>query len=82
MPTKHRVEMVEAGYAEPHHGHDKRAVKAAAALDRENDARLEALAAAEVAAAETAERVLAEKQAERAERHAAELAARRPGRRS
>jgi hypothetical protein len=82
MPTTHRQEMVEAGYAEPHHGHDPSAIKQAEALEAENQARLDALAEAEVVAAKTAEDALAAKRAEQAARHKAELAARRPGKRA
>lgn len=80
MPTQHRQEMIAGGYTAPHHGHARAAVRAAAALEAENQRRLDALAAAEVEAQNTAAVALAEKQAERVARHDAELAA-RPGRR-
>lgn len=77
MPTQHRQEMIAAGYTAPHHGHARAAVRAAAALEAENQRRLDAFAAAEVEAQKTARKAFAQKQAERAARHEAELAARR-----
>lgn len=73
--------MVAGGYAEPHHGHDPAAVKAAAGLEAENQGRVDAIAASDVVAAETAATVLADKQVEKDARHQLELAARRPGKR-
>lgn len=77
MPTPHRQQMVEAGYSDPHHGHDPHAVKINAALDAENQAKLDEAAAADEAALRAAEEAQAAKRAAQAERHRVELARRR-----
>lgn len=75
MPTKHRNQMIEAGYAKKHHGHDPDAVAQMAALQAEDQAKLDAAADAAVAAAANADRELAVKRAKQAERHRLELEA-------
>lgn len=81
MPTPHRQQMIEGGYAYPHHGHSKTAAKVSAALAAEDQARLDKNAEAVEAAEEVSQQALAEKQAEQVARHEQE-ASRRPSRKS
>lgn len=77
MPTKHRELMVAGGYSVPHTD-DRRAVKAAAALEAENQARIDAYAEAAAAAAVVAAGATAAKRKSQTARHQAELARARP----
>lgn len=77
MPTAHRQRMIEQGYAEPHHGHDARAVAAVEALQQADEDAVAAKAAADEVAAEKAAQATAEKRAAQTERHQAEREAKK-----
>ena len=81
MPTPHRQRQIEAGYADPHHGHDPKAVKQADALAAEDQARLDAAEKARQQAAKTAAKAEADKRAAQAARHAYEIELKKQGRR-
>lgn len=74
--------MIEEGYAYPHHGHSKDAVKASAELAKADQALLDKAAEAEVEAQKVAEAAVAEKYAEQEARHQAEVEARKPRKRT
>lgn len=72
--------MIDAGLAPPHHGHEKKAVAQSKKLAAADQALIDQAAKDAAAAERTAKAALAAKRARRAERHAAELAAKTPGR--
>lgn len=74
MPTQHRQQMIEAGQAPPHHGHDHAAVRQAALLAADDEAKLHAAEKAHAEAAKTAAKAQAAKRKAREQRHKAELA--------
>lgn len=77
MPTPHRQRMIETGHAEPHHGHHKRAVKESNALADADQALLDEQAEWKKQGEKTAAAALKAKRAARAERHQAELEAKK-----
>lgn len=77
MPTKHRQEMIDAGYALPRQ-HSPKAVAVMAALEEADQAKLDAAAKAAEEAQKNADRETEAKRAEQDARHKAELAAMYP----